>query len=376
MRVLQMNSADDWGGGEAHTLMLAQGICAHGSEVTLACRPGSAIAERFHDAGLPTLLLPLREGLDCASIWQVAQYCRAHGIDIIHAHLARDYTIAALASRLCPSTRVVLTRHLLFPLCIFLLQRFVVKRASAFIAVSEAVRAVLEQESGVPAERIATIYNGIDTARFASAPMGVLREELSLDAETPLIGVVGQITPHKGLDIFLRAIPQITAAFPNVHFVISGNAQRELHLLELRRLEEQLEIANCSWLLGRRSNIPEVMKDLSILVMPSQGEAFGLVLAEAMAAGTPVIATNIGGAREIINDGKSGVLIALNDPDELAAAVIDLLAHPEKRKQLSHAGQRHVNAQFGIEAMIERTMALYRDVIGSPRQNLARSEER
>ncbi len=363
MRILQINSAQGWGGGEAHTLMLAQGLRARGQTVVLACQPGSAIAERFGAEGFDQYPLPLRGELDLFTAWQLADYQQAHGFDIVHAHLARDYPVAAYATLRAPRMQLVLTRHVLFPLRMWLLNRFVLSRTAAIIAVSESVKSTLIHDSGVPATLISTIYNGIPTAQFATARTGQLRSELSLAGAGVLIGVVGSISPHKGLDTFLRAIPLLTAGHPDAHFVIVGNALHEEYVTELRNLVLQLGIVNCSWLIGQRADIPQIMKDLTILVMPSQGEAFGLVLVEAMAAGTPVVATSVGGVREIITDGENGLLVPPKDPIRLAKALGGLLKQPALMERLRAAGQSDACRRFDLNIMVEQTLQRYEAVI-------------
>ncbi len=366
MRILQVNSAPDWAGGEVHTFMLTTGLQARGHEVTLACKAESELEQRCRAAGVPTLPLPLKGELDYRSARQLAHFCRTQQTQILHAHLARDYPLIAFASLSAPRVCPVMTRHLIYPLRMLLLQRFVFSRMKAVIAVCAALQPMLVQDSGVPAELIHVISNGIDTAKFAGAQAGHFRAELGLTAETPLVGVVAQVKPYKGIDTFLHAIPAIAAAHPRAHFVIVGSLHEEAYVAELRALARQLGIRDSIWL-GQREDAAAIMQDLDVLVLPSRsGETFTQVLLEAMAAGTPVVASRIGGIPEIVGDNERGLLIAPDDPAALAAAVDDLLAHPERAAQFSQAGRQYARIHFDISIMVERTIALYHMLTTAP----------
>ena len=320
--------------------------------MTLACRAGSAIAQRFLAEGFPLLPLPLWGELDLRSARRLAHYCREREMEIMHAHLARDYPIAALASLAAPQVRLVMTRHVIFPLRMLLLQRFVLRRVKAVIAVCAALKPMLVRDSGVPEELIHVIPNGIDTAAFAGAPAGWLRADLGLPAETPLVGVVAQVKPYKGIDTFLRPF-RPSARRTRRHISSSSAACRS------RRMWRNCGHSPGNWGSMRRSGWParRYPRDHArpgSAVLPSRaGETFTLVLLEAMAAGTAVVATKIGGIPEIVGDNERGLLIEPDAPDTLAAAVNALLAHPERRAQYARAGQQYARRQFDISIMVE-----------------------
>lgn len=363
MRVLQINSALAWGGGETHTLLLADGLRARGSAVTLAGRPGSMLDERARVVGIPFLPLALRGEWDIGSARRIAAHCRRHHVGVIHAHLARDYPVAALAARLARSTGLVATRHVLFPLRMWLALRAVVDRIDAFIAVSEAVRRSLVEASGVPAAKVTTIHAGIEDERYLAAPSGVLRAELGLAADVPVVGAVGRIAREKGYEHLLEAMAAVRQAHRKARCVIAGGTEDARYARELRTLTDRLGLGRCVHWLGHRWNVPEIMRDLDLLVLPSLREPFGLVLLEAMAAGTPVVATAAGGVGEIVTDGVHGVLVAPGDSAALAAAVGALLADPDTARRHAEAGRERMLAEFSATAMTDRTLALYRAIV-------------
>lgn len=361
MRVLQVNSARDWGGGEVHTLDLCTGLRAAGCTVTVACRPNSALGERARQAGLAVLPLPLRGAFDMPSALALARFCRQHRVDVLHAHLARDYPLAALAGMLCPWLRVVVTRHLLFPMKRGVLNRWVWRRVQTVIAVSESVYAVLADHPDIPSERLVAIPNGIVTQAFATAAPAPLRQALGLPPETLLVGCVGTLGLLKGQETLIRAWPAVQENFPQVAMILVGSADREKNYqATLQELATELGIAETVHFLGHQRDIPGLMRAFDVFVLPSQQESFGLVMVEAMAAYRPVVATRVGGACEIVLDGETGRLVSVGDPEVLAGAIGELLADADLRQRWGYAGHARAVAQYDVATMVTRTLACYR----------------
>ena len=350
MKIMQMNSMNIWGGGEVHVLLLCQGLLSLGVDVTLVCRSGRPMDQRARAANIPVLNLPLKGAIDVRSAWKLADYCQANAIDIIHAHNGRDYWLASAAKFLNPRLKVIITRHILSPLKDDLVHRCLHKKIDKVIAVSEAVKNTL---TVLPPEKISVIYNGIDTDKFANAQPGKLRQELGIAATTKIIGMVGRVHPEKGHKIFIQSIPAIQSAAPDTVFVIVGGGD---YISELKAINRDVHF------LGPRSNIPEIMKDLDIFVLASLNEPFGLVVLEAMAAGAPVVATNAGGAAEIIADGETALAIPPGAPDKLAQAVIRILTDSQLADRLIANGRNRAK-QFDIRDMVISTRNIYADVL-------------
>lgn len=349
MKVMQINSMNFWRGGEAHVFMLCQQLMLAGISVVLACRDKSAINQKARAANIPVLTLPLRNALDIKSARAIANYCRDNSIDIIHAHTGRDYWLANLAKLFNPKVKVIITRHRLGPFKNTPLHRWAYKKVDRVIAVSQAVKNAI---TVFPSEKITVIYNGIETEKFLAAPAGTLRKELGLSATTRIVGMVGRVHPVKGHATFLRSIPEILAANPDTAFIIAGGGD----ISTLQGMNGEVHF------LGARSNIPEIMKDLNVLVMASQREAFGLVTVEAMAAGTPVVATNTGGTVEIITDGETGLLFPPGDPIKLAQAVIKVLTDDKLAERLKQGGLSAAK-RYNIRNMLTSTCSIYHEVL-------------
>lgn len=345
-----MNSMNMWGGGEVHVLLLCKQLLALGDSVVLACRSGSAIDQRAKEEQIPVLNLPLKGAIDIKSARRIANYCREHSVDIIHAHNGRDYWIAVLAKCFYPKLKVIITRHILSPLKETLLHRWLYKKIDRVIAVSQAVKSRI---SVFPSEKITVIHNGIDINVFYAAKPGMLRKELNLSPATKIVGMVGRVHPSKGHATFLESIPAIVSRYPDAVFVIVGDGE---YVAQLKKMNAPVHF------LGKRNNIPEVMKDLDVFVMASLNEPFGLVTVEALAAGAVVVAANSGGTAEIIVDGESGLLIPPGDPAKLAEALIKILSDGQLSTNLEKGGLKRAK-QFDSVGMVNHTRKTYHNIL-------------
>ncbi|HML34141.1 glycosyltransferase family 4 protein [Sporomusa sphaeroides] len=345
-KVLQINSMKSWAGGEAHVCLLCKELVALGTSVVLTCRPGSAIDQKAREDNIPVFNLPLSATVDFRSAWRLAKYCKENAIDIIHAHTGRDYWLAIWTKFFNPQLKIVITRHIRSPLKNSALRRWAYKRIDTVIAVSQAVKQAI---TIFPSEKITVVHNGIDVEKFLAAQPGTLREELGISPQTKIVGMVGRVNPTKGHETFLQSIPEIRSKLPDTVFVVIGSGD---YISELKSMNSDVNF------LGMRSNIPQMMKDLDVFVMASWNEPFGLVTVEAMAAGTPVVATNTGGTAEIIIDGESGLLIPPKDPAKLAQAVIRVLADNELADKLKTGGMIRAK-KFTMRDMAINTLQVY-----------------
>lgn len=311
--------------------------------------------------------LPLRNALDAASARRLAQLVREQKIEIIHAHMARDYPLAAFAARRNKSARLVITRHVLFPMS--RLHKVALANVGRVIAVSNAVAQTLLARGAFAPERIVIVRNGIDVERFARAcanfDYSALCRRLNIPAARLLIGTVGEITELKGHQDFVRAAALIAARIPDAHFIIAGedHSRTRENEASLERLIEGHGLTDRLQRFGRLENLAELYCALDVFISASHSESFGLAIAEAMASGTAVVATATGGASEIVEDGVSGKLVPIANPEAMMAAVVEF-ADAEERKRYGNAGQLRARENFGRDRMIEETDQVYRDLLG------------
>jgi glycosyltransferase involved in cell wall biosynthesis len=365
LRILQISSAQSLGGGERHLADLANGLGRRGHDVYVALRPNSPlIAELKGVASGNILTLPLRNSLDAKSAQALSRFVRRNKIQIVHAHMARDYPLAAYAARRNPDAKLIITRHVLFSLN--RLHRITLSRAARIIAVSKAVAAQLKADRTVPAEKISVVLNGIDTARFQEAKTAFDRRQFlanwKLPADSLLVGTVGELSPLKGQEEFLRAALRVVKQFPNAYFIVAGidHSRGNKYRTRLEELIVELDLTAKVSLVGWLEDLAQLYCALDVFVSASHTESFGLAIAEAMASGAAVVATETEGAVELIKAGQTGLLVPVGDVDKLVGSISLLLKEEGERVRLSRAAQLLAAERFGVERMIAETEAIYR----------------
>jgi glycosyltransferase involved in cell wall biosynthesis len=321
----------------------------------LAMRPGAPLRSLLPEIDASSILeTRMLNAADVLSSSQIAEFAKTNNVEIIHAHVARDYTITALAARLAGKP-FVLTRHVLFPMK--RLHRFVLGRVGAIIAPSTAVFDGVRREGVLPADRVTLIHNGVDINFFAPRP----RRPRS----TLTIGTIGHLGKLKGHDIFIRAAAISAKQDPDLKFIITGEDKNRTGQSRdaLARLIDQLGMQDRIKLAGWAHDIRVTLKETDIFVSAARTEPFGLSIAEAMATSVPVIATASEGASEIIVDGESGIIVPLEDPASLAGAILRLAADEVLRERIGKGGRERIVEHFSLDQMVGRTEALYERVV-------------
>jgi glycosyltransferase involved in cell wall biosynthesis len=357
MKILQVCSVTTFGGGERHLIDLSRALAGLGHDVYAAAVPGTPLAAEL--SFLPQgRTLALSRANYAKNVTSLAKFVRANDIEIVHAHAARDYHRAALAVRLASRGRLVLTRHVLFPLRA--INKPLLSGARRVIAVSEAVAESLRQNGVIESSKITVVHNGIDIDRFKSAAVDLRGRD-----SAAVIGTVGHLAPIKGHDVFIRAAALISARRTNVQFVVIGedkSPQME-HRRFLENLITELDLKGFVRLPGWRDDVAAVLSSLNVFVSAARSEPFGLAIVEAMAAGLPIVASASEGALEIIEDGVSGRLAPVGDPEALAQAINDLLDDPHECSRLGNYALLAARERFSLARMASDTEGVYREVL-------------
>ncbi len=342
-----------FGGGERHLADLSRALVDLGHEVYAASVPNSPLWTELSFLS-KEMMLPLSRRNYVKNLAGLTGFIRAHNIEIVHAHAARDYHLAAFAVRRASRGQLVLTRHALFPLR--RINKLVLSGASRVIAVSQAVADSLRQNSVIDSSRITVIHNGIDTDRFARSVTA---------GGDVLVGTVGHLAPIKGQDIFVRAAALVSAHRSNLHFVVIGEDKSPdmAYRRSLEKLIADLGLKKLVAMPGWHDDMNAILSSLTLFVSTARSEPFGLAIVEAMAMGLPIIATRSEGASEIIEDGVTGKLVPLDDPEALAHAIIDLLDNPTESSRLAHNAQRVARDRYSLARMARDTERLYREVL-------------
>lgn len=367
MRILQISSATAFGGGEKHLIELSRALADRGHSVSAVVRPACGFKERLSEVPFKDILeLPLRGSFDPGSVLGLSRVAKRTNADIIHAHLARDYITAALACRLAPGAHLVLTRHVLFPVS-FATGLFL-GNAAGVIAVSEGVRESLKKT--FPDRKIFSIPNGIRIERFASAgPESgtTFRAEHGIQADRPLIVSVGELKPLKGQEDLLIAASEVKRSFPEALFLIVGkdNSAGSAFRRKLRRLASALGLESNIMFLEWVDDTAPMLAAADLFVSASLSESFGLAILEAMAAGTPVVATETAGAIELLGRNEAGTIVTKGDPVAIAEGISSVLAEPEAARNLANKARTVAKEEYSVEKMAIATEMLYKKVAGS-----------
>lgn len=372
MRILQISSARSIGGGERHLAELANALSARGHQVFAALPSSSQLRKELGALPAQNIFnVRLHNALDIGSAFELARLVRRERIDIVHAHVARDYPLAALATKRNRQTRLIITRHVLFPLNG--LHSVALAHVARVIGVSRAVERTLLAQKIFPAHKVSVIPNGIDFGRLdARTPQfnrDELRRRLNIGADTLLVGTVGELKRQKGHEDFLRAAAIIARARPDVHFIIAGGDTTRTggHRETLEQLAAELRLSDRVHLLGWLDDVGSLLASLDVYVSASRTESFGLALVEAMAAGLSVVATATEGAKEIIGSESAGVIVPVGDVEALASSTIRLIESPVERARIGEVARSVARTRFNLERMVDETEKVYLEAMNAKR---------
>lgn len=301
------------------------------------------------------------------SAWLIAQR-----IDILHTHSFRPNLYGRMAGVLCRHAGIRLIAHYhnhyddkwREDAAALPLERSLAPSTDAMIAVSRQVAEHVAKSVGIARDGIEVIENGVDAERFAGIDRAAARKVLGLDPNAMTIGLVGRVCEQKGQTDLVEAAVLLTKAQPNLHFVVFGDIEdKTLHSRLVRRLGEA-GLDRCFTFMGHVADTPAAFASSDIVVAPSRWEGFPLVVAEAMAAGRPIVAAGVGAVPDMLRDGATGVVVPPRDPARLADAIATLIAAPQRRNAMA-AAARDEAARFSWQRASDRVAEIY-DVLCPP----------
>lgn len=324
------------------------------------------LENRLNELSLHYYRVPSAHWYDFKLPRKLRQLIKAEGVDIIHSHLPDQNFWASIVGRLS-GRPVIATYHGAVELNDSRHWRNVVKlttvkRAATVISVVCGHVEKMLLEIGFPASKLRRIYNGIDLAKYTDKGDGRLRRELGLSPGAPIVGMVANIRATKGHEDFIRAARIVANRFPSATFVISGDPHKEL-APPLYRLVEELGLKDRVVFLGFRSDVPMLLAEMDVFVLPSTSEGFPLVVLEAMAAGKPVVSTRCGGVEEVFTSDLDSLLVPVRDADAIAAQICSLLDNPQHTAAMGDAGRHRVRDAFSVESMIAEYEHLYEALV-------------
>jgi glycosyltransferase involved in cell wall biosynthesis len=339
--------------------------------------PGTAGSLRPHPLHTPRTVAELAH-----AAWSVRRIARCERVDLVHANSIRAGIVAVAAARLGAPPAVVHVRDVLpdGPLT-RLTQTTIARGASAIIGNSAHT---LERFADPRTNAVlAVAHSPVDVNRLrAAAEMDQhrARAAFGIPADAaPILGVVAQLTPWKGQDDAIRIVAGLRDAQPGVRLLLAGSAKfvssstrhdNHAFVERIRALVDDLDLGDQVLFLGERSDVPELLRALDMLLVPSWEEPFGRSVVEGLAVGVPVAATSIGGPREVLRDGVDGVLLPPRRPHEWVAALSPLVGDRQRLTEMGRQGLARASA-FDSRAHAKRVLSIYQEVLaakaGGPR---------
>ncbi|MHC4663834.1 MAG: glycosyltransferase [Planctomycetota bacterium] len=358
LRTLHVNTEKTWRGGEQQELYLLKGLRERGHLVHSIAQPGSPMSEKAKNAGIETIEVRMRAEADALAVKELAEIMRRGKYDLVHSHTSHGHFLTWIAAYFGGRPLRVVSRRVDFSIYrhIFSLSWLkYIHGADLYICVSDAVRKVLIAD-GIPPERVQVVHSGIDVGRFNGSNGLNLRDEFRLPGNTFVIGNVGHMASHKGQATLLEAIPILKKSFTDFRVFIVGDGRLREQLIAHSK---RLGVEDVVVFTGFRNDVPDLLGFFDVFVMPSTMEGLGTSILDALAAGTPVVATRVGGIPEIIEDRKTGYLVPPHNPIVLAEAIGNLLNNPDRAKDFAGAGRRRINEKFAVSGMVEATEGAY-----------------
>ena len=354
-----------WGGQPHAVVLLASELTKRGHDVILGGVKGAEMLQRAAAQGVRTWDgLKLERGLRLGSFLsdqrRLAELWKEFRPEGLLTNGAQDtWTCAAAFWRLRPSAFFVRWRHNSFPVPPHFFNRYLYRRIIDHVVVSSMQIAPLLTGTGLlPAERVSLFPCSTHLEQFLNAqPTLGLRKELGVAEDGFLAAAVGRLAPEKGHEVLLRAWTYVVKAEPQMKLAIAGAGGEEPRL---RELAAALGLNQHVHFLGFRRDVPQLYAEADLAVLaPVAGESFGIALLEAYAAGRPCVATDVGGVRDLVIDGRTGLLVRPRDPELLAAAILRMFAAPEERAKMAQAGKAHVLANFTPKRLADTAEQLF-----------------
>jgi glycosyltransferase involved in cell wall biosynthesis len=287
--------------------------------------------------------------------------------DIVHTHMAKAGTVGRLAARICGVPLVVHTYHghvfhgYFSPARtrVFLtIERALGLATNRIIVVGDGQRDEIASYGVAPLRKLTTIRLGLELDQFlhAESHRGELRRELGIDADAPLVGIVGRLVPIKAPELFLQAAVKVREALPSAQFLVVGDGERRQ---DLESLVLSLGLRDAVRFLGWRRDLVRVYADLDVVALSSLNEGSPVVLIEALASARPVVATSVGGVPEVVIHGQTGLTVPVSDVSSLSASILTLLRDRAFADQLGQAGRQHVYPRYDSSRLVDDVRQLY-----------------
>ncbi len=371
LRILHTNFHKYMVGESKRILANVHGLKKRGHHVVLASPEKSAIITQARDMDLDIFTdVQFASGFNPVGEWRdimaLKKLIGEHRINIVHTHGSKDSWAGALAAWLSPgNVKVARTRHNTYPVKRHVFNRLLYQKLIDRLVVNcNYVKAKFEEGGFVTPERISLIYSGINLQEYNLPDNSKnFRKEFNLSSDHELVGMVAFIIPRKGHRYFIEAAAKVIAARGDkVIFVVVGDGDDSLKC-ELKHKVAELGLENQIIFTGLRQDVPYILDAMDVFVMPSTDEALAMAITEALSMKKPVVSTTVGGIPDIIKHKKTGLLVPPANSEELARAILTLLADRRLAQTLALNGRKLVENGFSVESMVNKTERLYFELL-------------
>jgi len=364
MNILFLTTHANTGGITSYILTLGEALIKSGHKVWVVSSGGDCVP-RIEAAGMRHVTLNIRTKSEVhpkllLSLPILDRLVRDEKIDIIHAQTRVTQVMGFCASR-STGVKMITTCHGFFKPRWF--RKTFPCWGEAVIAISKPVARHLSVDFAVDSKKIYLIANGIDLDRFVMTTDQIrraARQKWGL-GEEPLIGIIARLSDVKGIDVLIRAMPLILKEIPEAQLMIAGQGPEED---SLKKLTQDLSLSGHVEFKDIVNQTEGLLPGFDVFVMPSLMEGLGLSVMEAQGCGIPVVASRVGGLIDLIEDGKTGYLVAASDPAALASRVIEALRNPDRSKIMAVEARSNIEQFFSVQTMLKQTLQIYEQYSG------------
>jgi sugar transferase (PEP-CTERM/EpsH1 system associated) len=365
INIIFVNYSLDVGGIETLILELSRKLNPDRFHLEIcAFSEGGNLQNEFEASGIPVHIIRKKAGIDLGAPLKLARLFKERRIDIAHTQNRSSWLYAVIAARI---TRVFLVHTVHsnvdfknpHPRRWMILQRYLAKFTDQIIAVSNSNAGFLTEKQNIPDRKIRVIYNGIIPELYdRPCDTKLKKQELSIGEGDLIIGNVARFSPPKDHETLIRAFKSISQTIPSARLLLVGDGPLEN---TIRGLVNALDLNAKVKFLGSRRDIPELLKIFDVFTLSSFREGFSVAILEAMAAGLPVVATNVAGNPEAVINEETGLIVPPKNPEALARAICRLLLNGEEARRMGEKGRKRVKEHFSLEKMVKE----YEDVYDS-----------
>jgi glycosyltransferase involved in cell wall biosynthesis len=360
MKILHVDEQIGWRGGEQQASWLLEELSHRGYEVAIAGRPNSAILADDH-GGVPVekFAIPMRSEGDVFSMRQLGKIVRDHNIDILHAHSSHAHTFACLGKKFAGRGKAVVSRRIDYQPKGSWLNRWKYSLPDQFIPVSLRVDEVLE-DYGVPASQRTLVYDCIRPDLLDVEPLN--RADIGVKDDAPFIFSAGALVGHKDIENLVRSVPFFIDRYPTARVLVAGEGPLKP---QIERTISELGLNQVVTLLGQRPDVANLLQTADLYASSSWTEGLGTSILEALAVGLPIVASDAGGIKEMVIDGKTGLLVPNRDPEALGNAIAQSLGNRTQALKMAESGIQHINANFLPKHMVDGMIDVYEKVLAT-----------